>query len=386
MPARKQTWLLLAATAVVLGLAALAVSQWTRARNPTAGARMVVQVGIKGTTNAVARGYYEGGRKFLDARSSTDSSLIHAIRSFEAAIAIDSAYAAAYAGLADARRIAAIFGVLPREETLRLANQAAVRAIHIDAGMADGYRALGAVRFQAGAAASEAEAAYREAVALAPDSAAYRSAYASYLVYLGRLADARREADAAFAIDPSSFLTVATRAWVYYASRDYRSVVRDTDRLLRRDSTHTYLSAIQALALSRMGRHAEAIRAAQRWAQSEQDPLNPGTPHGISESLAVLVQVHAAAGDFARARETLQTMRSVSGGTTSPVDYAAALGTVGEQDSALAVLERSEFWTGTQKSRFLRDPRLDPIRADARYVALATRLGVANLLPPRAKP
>lgn len=138
-------------------------------------------------------------------------SINEAIRLYEAAIAVDSVWAPAWAGLAEAREISLWYvegwgGEQPTPEQvteqLTAAERAARRAIALDPENASAHVALGSVlrdRYEW----TEAEASYRRALALDPDDAEAHQQYAEMLYAIGRIEEGVREADRAAALDPA---------------------------------------------------------------------------------------------------------------------------------------------------------------------------------------
>ncbi|MEN8145079.1 MAG: tetratricopeptide repeat protein [Gemmatimonadota bacterium] len=141
------------------------------------------------------------------------TSVAEAIGLFEAAIAVDSAWAPAWAGLAEATEIQLWYpdfdeqGPVGRDsvqvaEVLTDAELAARRALQLDRGSASAHVALGSVlrdRFEW----AEAERAYRDALALDPDNSEAHQQYAEMLHATGRVADAVLAAARAAALDPA---------------------------------------------------------------------------------------------------------------------------------------------------------------------------------------
>lgn len=322
-----------------------------------------------------ARAQYERGQRLLDGSSATRASLLAAISSLQEAAALEPTFGSAHARLADAYRLAGIFGALPFHPAMESAGQAAHRAVTLEPDSADAHRALGAVLLQRDSLEA-AEQAYRDAVNLAPGRSEARRGLVGVLLYTNRLALARVESDLAFRLDSLSFSGVASRLWVHFVTRDFAATAAVAEGLLRREPSQRYVAAMRAVALSRLGRHAEAIPAAEAWVRFE--GTQDGTPAGIAESLGILAIVHAAAGNAVQAREAVQALRRSPAREASPVDFAAALAAVGEVDAALAALEGESVWTGTKRSRLLRDPRLDPLRDEPRFARLLDRLNLTR--------
>jgi TolB-like protein/Flp pilus assembly protein TadD len=140
------------------------------------------------------------------------TSMNEAVRLYRAAIAADSTWAPAWAGLAEALEIRAWYygeafeGQRPDSAAvaaeLDAAEGAARHALELDPENASAHVALGNVlrdRYEW----EPAERAYRRALALDPDNAEAYQQYAEFLLATGRIAAAVRSADRAAALDPA---------------------------------------------------------------------------------------------------------------------------------------------------------------------------------------
>jgi TolB-like protein/Flp pilus assembly protein TadD len=158
------------------------------------------------TADIEAYDLYLAGRSRMRERG---ENVAEAVRLFEAAIARDSLWAPAWAGLAEASEIHLWYMetgtfTYPGQEAidsgLSKAESAARRALELDPGQASAYVALGNVlrdRFDW----VNAEAAYREALALDPDNAEAHQQFSEMLGATGRTSEAVRSAARATALD-----------------------------------------------------------------------------------------------------------------------------------------------------------------------------------------
>ncbi|HSM09354.1 MAG TPA: tetratricopeptide repeat protein [Gemmatimonadota bacterium] len=139
------------------------------------------------------------------------ASMSEAVRLYRAAIAADSGWAPAWAGLAEALEIRVwyreAFGGETPDSTavaaeLEAAETAARHALQLDPRSSSAHVALGNVlrdRFDW----EPAERAYRQALALDPDNAEAYHQYGELLILSGRVAEGVRAADRAAALDPA---------------------------------------------------------------------------------------------------------------------------------------------------------------------------------------
>jgi TolB-like protein len=143
-----------------------------------------------------------------------------AARLFEAAIARDSAWAPAWAGLADATELK-LWNPnrnIPFEATLAEAERGAKRALELQPQNSTALIVLGNVhrdRYEW----ADAEASYRRALALDPDNPEAHQQYGELLHKMGRLQEAVRFMDRAAALDPAA---VRLAQLMYVLMRDGR--------------------------------------------------------------------------------------------------------------------------------------------------------------------
>jgi len=147
---------------------------------------------------------YLAGRARLRAR---EEGVFEAVDLFRAAVARDSTWAPAWAGLADAISLQVWYPTFsddefPLEETLAEAERAARRALELNPQNPTALVALGSIHRDR-REWPEAEAAYRRALDLDPDNAEAHQQYGEWLHKQGRVAEAVQSTDRAAALDPS---------------------------------------------------------------------------------------------------------------------------------------------------------------------------------------
>jgi TolB-like protein/DNA-binding winged helix-turn-helix (wHTH) protein len=182
-------------------------------RRPDAGA-------ARGTTSASAYDLYLRGRSFRD--QATEESTRKAIEYFQRAIAADSQYARAYAGIADAYWLLGAPGweVEQPIAVLQKAQSSAERALAIDPQRAEARAVLAMVRLSYRWDRQGAEREIQEAIRLNPSSAISHQYYSTVLTTMGRFDEAIAEARRALELDPLSAPASTTLAIRYlYAGR-----------------------------------------------------------------------------------------------------------------------------------------------------------------------
>lgn len=153
------------------------------------------------TTNLDAYRLYQEGRYFFN-QHQVPESYRKAIDRYQQAIAIDPAFALAYAGLADANAyLAEQFVVAPRE-VMPKAKAAAEKAVALDDTSAEAHTSLGLVKLDYDWDREGAQREFRRAMQLNPNSGYARHWYAHSLETQGRLEEAMQEMRASQSLDP----------------------------------------------------------------------------------------------------------------------------------------------------------------------------------------
>jgi TolB-like protein/DNA-binding winged helix-turn-helix (wHTH) protein/Tfp pilus assembly protein PilF len=137
---------------------------------------------------------------------------------FRKAIAKDPNYALAYVGLARC------------QDTNDKARETLNKALLLDPSLAEAHSMLAAVKFDFDWDWSGAEAEYRQAISLNPNNALAHQAYSLYLVAMGRLDEAMREAEIARDLDPYSAANTMWLGQVLYHARRYDESLRVNQR------------------------------------------------------------------------------------------------------------------------------------------------------------
>ncbi|HEX7122101.1 MAG TPA: protein kinase, partial [Gemmatimonadaceae bacterium] len=311
------------------------------------------------THDLYLRGRYAWNRR-------TEEGFNEAVGWFQAAIARDSTYAAAWAGLADAYRLLGTYGFLPGSEGFAAAEMAARRAVALAPRSAAARAALAGSLGQRSAA--DAEPAFRTALELDPNHADARHWYAFFLAIEGRRAEALEQIAKARALEPLSSSIRATEARLLLYAGEVERAVASLEEGLRSDSTMPWMWYALAVAYGMEERVDEAIRAAQRAIA-----LVPDEPR-LTSTLSALL---AAAGDTIGARSIAERVRRLGGRESVAYGLAVAFAALGEADSAFAWLHRVP-WNSEYTFSLRADPLLAPLRSDARYRALGAELGLPS--------
>jgi DNA-binding winged helix-turn-helix (wHTH) protein/tetratricopeptide (TPR) repeat protein len=315
------------------------------------------------TPDAEAYRAYLRGRYFWN--KLTGPWLDRALSEFRAAVARDSGFAPAWAGLADTQSMLTLFGSTPAGEGWARAREAAERAVALDPGLSEAHVSLGYVRLFQDWDWKGAEDELARAVALSPASAEAHQWYALLLGMSGRLPEALEEVARAQELDPLSLAVNTNAGLLLYLRQQYDPEVDAHRRTLELDPDYGPAHWALGLAYAQQGRFEEAIaahrRAVELWG-------------GSAVMKAVLGRTYALAGRTDEARALLRELEAPER-RLAPYHLAILHAVLGENDRALDRLAESarlrDHWLVWAKV----DPILEPLRADPRFDAIARTVG-----------
>ncbi len=210
------------------------------------------------TENAEAWDAYLRGRYAWSRR--TPEGHQKAIEEFQQATRIDSRYALAYAGLADAY---ALLGsnpnrALPRAEAMEKAREAALKAIQLDSGLAEAHTSLAFILMHYDWRWSEAEKEFQRALALNPNYPTAHQWHAINFLITGHPDESIEELKKAQELDPTSLIVMADMAEMHGYLRRDREAEAEAHRVLDLDPTFVVARYWLARALVGEQRYQEA--------------------------------------------------------------------------------------------------------------------------------
>ena len=316
-------------------------------------------------TNPAAHDAYLEALWFLNRGTSDD--LRKSVAAFEKAVTLDPRSARAHAGLADSVHLLTLFGALPPREAYPRAEAEARKALDLDPGLADTHATLGSILFRYHRDGPAAEAEFRRGLTINPSSATAHHDYAWLLVAERRFDEALAEIHAAQSLEPLSVRANADVGWVYFRAGRDGEAIHQMQRTLELEPR--FLSARLCLerALVRQGRLADALANAREGARQE----------GMSGAgLAALpVEPRAALRKIAEWR-LARLVERARGVWVSPYALAAQYAELGDAGHAFAALDRAFDERDPSLVSADVDPAFDGMRADPRFAALVSRIGL----------
>jgi serine/threonine-protein kinase len=332
------------------------------------------QISKRYTVNPQAYELYWKGRYHWNQRKSGDVN--QAIKYFQEAINLDPQYALAYTGLADCYVLGNILQ-MPPKQAMPMAADAARRALAIDNQLAEAHTSLAKIKLSYEWDWAGAEAEFKQAIQLNPGYATAHQWYGVYLSEMGRHDESVRERITAQELDPFSLSIATGLGRAFYWARRYDESIARLQSIVPKDSNYadTYWSL--GLAYEQKRLYPEAVAAFQRAVDLSKSPeFDEGKP----EMLAALGHAYALSGKQNEARSILDQLKknSTSQHYVSPYAVSLIYIALNEKDAAFQSLGRA-FEERDESFVHLRvDPRLDPIRADARFEQLLRQVNLAS--------
>lgn len=283
---------------------------------------------------------------------------------FRQALELDSAFALAWAGLADSYVVLKNYGVVGADEGAARARQAAERALEIE-DLAEAHASLGAISADYDYDFARAEQHFQRAIELDPSYATAHYWYAQFLADLGRTEEAVRFARRARVLDPLSLLASATEGRAFYLGRRFDEAIATLEETLERGpqlTAYLYLG----LAYSQTGAHNRAIQVLQ-----EGRDRYPA----VSTFIGLLGYAYARAGSRDDAQGALEELRSLRvERPVAAIDLAVVHVGLGETEAALDWIERAHEERNWQVRFLGTEPAFDPLRTEIRFQDLLRRM------------
>jgi len=318
----------------------------------------------RATSNHEAYNLYLRGRYFWN-KYHRESGL-KAIELFKEAIRIDSHYALAYCGLADAYfRLSNVH--LPPREVLPKAKEAAVRAVEIDENLAEAHASLGLVKVYYDLDWSGAEKEFRKALRLNPDLFLAHQRFGSYLQFMGRFEEANQHYEMALELDPFSLQANVNLATTYYLRSEYDRAINLLKTTSELEPSYFPTLFVLGCVFIQQGLLEDAIQQFQQIYKLDEEAYL---------AMGFMGYAHALAGQRAEAETLLNVLQEISERKyVSPYSMLVIHLALGPQERVFELLEqlyheRNEWLVWLKVS-----PELRPIRNHPRFKDLLSRVG-----------
>ena len=323
-----------------------------------------ISIAKRATSNNEAYNLYLRGRYFWN-KYHKESGL-KAIELFKEAIKIDSHFALAYCGLADAYfRLSNVH--LPPREVLPKAKEAAVRAVEIDENLAEAHASLGLVKVYYDLDWSGAEKEFRKALRLNPDLFLAHQRFGSYLQFMGRFEEANQHYETALELDPFSLQLNINLATTYYLRSEYDRAIQHLKRTGELEPNYMPTLFVLGCVFIQQGRLDEAIEQFQQIYKLDEEAYL---------AMGFMGYALALAGQRAEAETLLNVLQEISERKyVSPYSMLVIHLALGPEERVFELLEqlyheRNEWLVWLKVS-----PELRPVRNHPRFKDLMSRVG-----------
>ena len=288
-----------------------------------------------------------------------------ALKEFGEAVRLDPTHGPSWVALSEVKILATFYGLVPAAEAYASAREPLARAAAQQGESAEALYVEGLIDFGERNWAS-CEKAMHRALALAPDYPPALCWSGILRTIVGRGAEADEVLRRAREADPLAPYPYAMSGIAYQLSRRMAEAEALFDQALAFEPENTLALWGGGVARVSLGREADGIAMLERCLTTSH---RGGFIHGA------LGWALAATGRTDEARGVLSEIQARPPGAPAVVSEAWVLSVLGEQDAAFRVLERAEAERQPALA-FTGMPGFDTLRADPRFAALLTRMGL----------
>jgi TolB-like protein/DNA-binding winged helix-turn-helix (wHTH) protein len=335
-----------------------------RLRTPLTAAERK-QIAKRYTENIEAYQHYLMGRRHAEKRSF--EAYRQAIEQYNQALELDSNFALAYVGLADAYYIGKP-PQLSRDGRL-LSMEAAMKALAIDETLGEAHTSLGRVLWQYEFDWQGAERELKRGLDLDPGSAFAHRIYGYYLASKGQHQESVAQSRQARQLDPlSPIINLDVASMLYHAGETDLALAQcRKTREMFPDFAETYHTL--GMALAQKGEYAEAI--------AELNQALPISGRFTGYFISVLGYNYALLGKRSDALRKLDELKELSRQKRAPSFWIAVIYTgLGDKDRAFEWLERA-YDERFGLLVYIKDWSLfESLRSDPRFSNLVRRIGI----------
>lgn len=287
------------------------------------------------------------------------------VKYFQQAIAKDPSYAEAYVGLANCYIDLGFWGGLKEREAASLAKAALARALAINEKLSAAHGTLGHVHFAYDWDWAAAEREFRRAIALDPNDNNNHVFYAIYLSSMGRYDESVAEIKKAHERDPVSHVNNMIMGCIYYWGHHFEESVTQNKRTLALFPDSVVSADQLGLSYEMQGKDREAMDA-----YLLQERLMGTSPERVQS----LRQTFATSGlkGYWKARMAHES----TGRSIDPGSMAVFCARMGENERALAWVEKARDARSHGIAFMKVEPSLDGLRSDPRFQDLLRQLGL----------
>ena len=339
------------------------------ARAITERLKVSLGAGVRRSTSSLqAYELYLKGRYYWAQRP---QGIGEAIEYFERAIDKDPNYARARAGLADCYVTLGSWenGTMPPIEAMAKAKEAADKALELDERLAEAHTTLAYRTTHHDWDWACAEAQFQHAFELNPNYTVCHHWYSHYLTAVGRTEESLKASKRCLELDPLDLVMNIHMAWHYHFARQYEQAIEQCWKTGELHPNSFWLAYFFGLGYEQQGHVDRAI---------EEFRTSVRMSGNVTFTTAALGHLYGIAGKADEARAVYEELKARAERAYVPAyDIALVCTGMGWNDQALEYLARAHQERSGWMTYLKVDPRLDPLRRDARFVDLLRRVRLA---------
>ena len=303
---------------------------------------------------------YLKGRFYASKRTATDAQ--KAIEYYQQAVALDTRFALAFAGLAEANWFLALYSYPQVNEVVPKARELALKAIELDPSLAEPHSILGVICFNYDRDFACMERETKLAIGLNPNYSEAHRRYGLLLLDLGKSEEAAISIKRALDIDPLSPVTNLENARVLFYQKKYDESETVSKKNVELDPNFWY-AHWQLFSLYRIKQdHASAVEELARVQDARGEP-----------DAAKLIRESFVGGDWRGFLKRITEQRTRL--KLYPYFVATFFAELGEKDKAFATINEAIETMDQHTAQMKVDPFMDPLRGDPRFKEVLRRAG-----------
>jgi len=327
---------------------------------PREGVVVRRQSGRKESCDAYLQGRYHW-------KLATPDSIRNSIAFFSKALETDPNYAAAWAALSEALLVSSVFGLLPPGDSDPRMKEAALRAISLSPSLPEAHVALGAVLSLLDWDWAAGEEELQKGIQLDKTDPIGHLAYGIQLACRGAQNSAVAEVERALEVDPAALFPNFVLGWIYGVCRRFDEAIAQHTLVSRLATDYGLPHLGLGLAYAGKGQFTDAIAHLTNATQMKCGSLLHGQ----------MGCCYAMAGRRDEARREIGILRARSESHyVSPLGFAAIYAGLGEDEEALAYLERAVDAHDTSLPVHLLSTEFDNLRNHPQFQNLRGRIGL----------
>jgi serine/threonine protein kinase/Tfp pilus assembly protein PilF len=321
------------------------------------------QLAKQATQNSQAYQRYLNGLFY--SRKGGAENVRKALDYYNEALALDPSFALAYVGVASAYGFFGANSLVNPQEAEAQAKAAVEKALELDETLSEAHVALARIN-RNGWAWAAAERGYLRAIELNPNFSRAHDSYALYLSVLGRQTEALKEIKRAQELDPLDSVARVSEGQILYDARRYDEAIQQFQSILKAEPDDSFTLAYLGYVYASKGDFPEAISHYRKYIEIEGE---------TSSTQCYLGYALAKSGHRNEALELLNKVKTTKE-YVSPGELATLYSGLGDNEQAMASLEKAYAAHDIQLQFLKVEPHYDSLRSDPRFADIMRRVGL----------